>query len=112
PLRPGAMGAYLRVGWNGSITRRWDLLLAQERSSDDQYVGYGPGNGTLFFRRLESRPKELRSRAVLTGNVVPRGAEIGLVIQVGYEKSHNFGFIEGNTRNGALARLVLEYRFH
>lgn len=110
-LGPDAVGAYFRVAWAGSLRQRWDVLFAGERRSDDQYVGYGPENGLLLFRRIDTRPKELRMRAVVTWSSVSRGPGIALTSQLGYERTRNFGFVDGAARTGGLARLGLEYQF-
>ena len=109
PLGPNAQGGYLYLDWFNSIQHRTGLQLAVERRSNDQYAFIPEPN--FGFRRIESRPKEWRGRAMLSWQLIPERRQTGGLVQLGYERTHNFDFIHANDRNGFLARVALQYRF-
>jgi hypothetical protein len=108
PLGPNAQGGYLYLDWLGAVDRPVGLQLAAERRSNDQYAFVPEPN--FGFRRIESRPKEWRGRVVANWQLLPERRELGGLLQLGYERTHNFNFIHANDRNGFLARLALQYR--
>ena len=111
PLGPDALGAYLDVARHIDSRHSVSGELAWECRSNDQYAGVGGPNGTLAFKQTESRPKETRYRAVLTYGSRPVARGLGIVGQIGIERTLSFGFVHGSDRWGSLARLGLEYRF-
>ena len=108
-LGPNAQGGYLYLDWFGSVQRPVGLQLAVERRSNDQYDFIPEPN--FGFTRVESRPKEWRGRVVASWQLLPERRQLGGLVQLGYERTRNFNFIDASDRNGFLARVALEYRF-
>ena len=109
PLGPNGQGAYAYVDWYESLQRRFGIQFALERRSNDQYVlmpepHYG-------FRRVGVLPKEWQGRVLAGWQLLPEQKQLGGLLQFGYERTRNFDFIGGDSRNGFLGRIALEYRF-
>jgi len=109
PLGPNGQGGYLYLDWFRSVRTPLGLQLAVERRSDDQYAFVPEPN--FGFTRIESRPKEWRGRALASWQLLPDRRQVGGLVQLGYERTRNFNFVDGNDRNGFLARVALQYRF-
>ena len=109
PLGPNGQGGYLYMDWFESQQRRAGLQLAVERRSNDQYAFVPEPN--FGFRRIEVRPAEWRGRLVGSWRLLPDRAQVGALVQFGYERARNYDFVEGNSRNSFLARAALQYRF-
>jgi hypothetical protein len=110
PLGPNASGSYAFVDWQASGRRSVTLAMAAERYSDDQYLGVALPNGSLRLERVESRPKEMRYRAILTWSASSPTPGLSILSQLGYERTQHFNFNPSLDRNGLLARLGVEYR--
>jgi len=109
PLGPNAQGAYANIDWYASIQRRLGLEFALERRSNDQYVTVTePGFG---FRRVAVLPKEWQGRILAGWQMLPERQQFGGLLQFGYERTRNFNFVGGDSRNGVVARVALQYRF-
>ena len=109
PLGPDAQGAYANVDWYVSARRRLGVQVALERRSNDQYaLRPGPNFG---FDRIAVRPKEWQARAVTTWRLLPDARQLGGTLQLGYERTRNFEFVERAGRNGFLGRVTMHYRF-
>jgi hypothetical protein len=111
PLGPDAHGAYANVEWYASGRDRIEGEAAWERRSNDEYEYLPVALPAFGFRRVRSRPKELRARLVTTWRRTPERAAMGMLAQVGYEQASNFAFVSGRRETGFLGRLGLEYRF-
>jgi hypothetical protein len=109
PLGPNAQGAYANIDWYASIHRRLGVEFALERRSDDQYVTVTePAFG---FRKVAVLPKEWQGRILAGWQLLPEPQQLGGMLQFGYERTRNFNFVRGDSRNGVLARVALQYRF-
>ena len=109
PLGPNAQGAYANLAWYRTPRRRLGIQVALERRSNDQYV-YIP-EPHFGFARVGVRPKEWQGRTLLTWQMLPARHQLGGQLQFGYERTRNFDFVEGDSRNGFLGRATLQYRF-
>jgi hypothetical protein len=109
PLGPDAQGGYAFLDWYASTQRRLGLQLALERRSNDQYV-FIPEPHFGFNRVLKS-PREWSGRALVDAQLLPMRSQFGGTLQFGYERTKNFDFTEGDSRNGFLGRVALQYRF-
>jgi hypothetical protein len=109
PLGPNAQGAYTFVDWLASANNRLGMQVALERRSNDQYV-FTP-EPHYGFARVAIRPKEWQGRTLLTWQMLPERRQLGAQFQFGYERTRNFDFVEGDSRNGFLGRATLQYRF-
>ncbi|MFL5616677.1 MAG: capsule assembly Wzi family protein [Gemmatimonadaceae bacterium] len=112
PLGPDAHGLYANLDWYQSVFRRYSIQGAVERRSNDQFRYWDVPLPAFGWSRIEERPKEWRSRVLATWRQLPSGAGLGAFGQVGYEKALNFNFVQGDSRNGFLARAGVEVKFH
>lgn len=109
PLGPNAQGGYVFFDWLASRQRRSVLQLALERRSNDQYAFVPEPH--FGFSRIAVQPKEWRGRIVGNWQLLPDRRALGALLQFGYERVHNFNFVDGDDRNGFLARGSMQYRF-
>lgn len=109
PLGPNAQGLYANVDWYLSPWRRMGIQFALERRANDVYAFIPEPN--FGFRLTERRPKEWTGRALAVWQALPERMRVGGVVQFGYERTRNFDFLDGDSRNGLLGRVGLQYRF-
>lgn len=109
PLGPNGQGAYAYVDWYESLQRRFGIQFALERRSNDQYILIPEPN--YGFRKVAVLPKEWQGRVLATWQLLPVQRQLGGLLQFGYERTRNFNFIGGDSRNGFLGRAALQYRF-
>ncbi|HKW48862.1 MAG TPA: capsule assembly Wzi family protein, partial [Gemmatimonadaceae bacterium] len=109
PLGPNAQGVYANFDWYESLQRRLGIQLALERRSNDQYAFIPEPH--FGFTIKEHRPKEWTGRALASWQLLPERAQLGALVQFGYERTRNFDFAAADNRNGLLGRFALQYRF-
>ena len=109
PLGPDGQGAYGNIDWYASRQRRASLQFSLERRSNDQYVTVPEPQ--FGFRKVEVRPKEWQARMLVGWQLLPERQQLGGQLQFGYERTRNFDFVQGDSRNGFLGRASFQYRF-
>jgi hypothetical protein len=109
PLGPDAQGAYANLDWSGSAYSRLGVQFALERRSGDLYA-FTP-EPHYGFRRTYLSPREWQGRVLGTWQLLPKRNRLGLLTQLGYERTRNFDFVAGDDLNGFMGRIGLEYRF-
>lgn len=109
PLGPDAQGLYANLDWRLTVQRRASVQLAIERRSHDEYQSLPEPN--FGFRRTLVRPKEWQGRLIATWELLASTQQIGALMQLGYARTRNFDFVDGQTQNGLLGRLAVRYRF-
>jgi len=113
PLGPNANGGYAWLRYVPSPATRVELALAQEwRNADTYSSSGGDAAETLRFHVVERRPREHRTRLVVTGEQRALRSSWGrLVTEAGYEHVRNFDFADGRSRGNLLGRIALEARY-
>lgn len=109
PLGPDADGGYAYFDWNAANGGGATLELADEAYRDNQYLPNGPGTSLVHI--VQYLPQERRLRAMLTVHGPELRSGLGVSVQAGVEHVNRFGFVDGATRDWALANVVLTYRF-
>lgn len=110
-LGPDALGGYGIVRWIATPRQRVELDGAWEQRKHDEYEILPLPIPQFKFRRTLERPREWRMRALVGWHFLPRPNGLGSFAQAGYERTHNFDFVDGADRNSVLGRVGLEYRF-
>ena len=106
-LGPDAQGVYATVNWDLNRENLLTLDLAFEDRSNDIYISVSdPG---LHFIKAKDNPDEFRVRAV--GQWLYRLSDFPLNVtaQLGYERVHNFNFVQDADRNNFLGRVNLQF---
>ena len=111
PLGPDAYGSYAQLIRDLGARRTISFQGAWERRRNDQYASIEDAQGHLKFIRTYVHPKETRLRAVARFEDNAPKSGLGVLFEVGIERTLNFAFVEGSSKWGALGRAGLEYRF-
>ena len=105
-LGPNAQGAYVTANWDLNGHHLLTFNGAFEDRSDDLWTVDDPVQ--FNFKKVLDRPNEYRGRITAEWFHRIEDLPMNLRVQVGYERVHNFQFMQDNDRNNFLARGALE----